>query len=392
MEGALPRRKRALFAAVTAAVGLGGALLVAELGLRLHERRARPRRPAAELDLLRANPRGSFRLHPHLDLVAEVGRRRIAIRTNSHGMRWREVSKRKDGRRRVAFLGDSFTFGCWARSVEHSLVGVFESNVSPTRWEVLNFGVGGYGLKDVELLIEEQVLEFGPDFVVVVFFAGNDFRDTYLGLHKDRIVNGTAVLDTELLARKVPEEFRGRDRTTSQPSRERASLPALLRRLALFRFVAPWLSLERLEVDFRVNRRFIAYSFWSQVPYPPVALSAKDESLATLLRIRSLLAGHDVQLGIVALPTREQVYARAGYGPGFDVSFPQAYVQVLAREQAIPYLDLLPVFREHVAGSNENLYVHGDTHLNDAGHRLAGWHVSEWFRCCLKSAGRQPPR
>ena len=67
-------------------------------------------------------------------------------------------------------------------------------------------------------------------------------------------------------------------------------------------------------------------------------------------------------LALVALPTREQVYSSEPYGPGFDIDFPQAYLQLFAREQRIPYLDLLPIFREHVSRTNENIYVKGDTH------------------------------
>ncbi len=94
-------------------------------------------------------------------------------------MRWREVSKENtEGRRRVGFFGDSFTFGCWAEDVEHSLVGVFEKSVSPERWEVLNFGVGGYGFADIELQLEEEALEFDLFYAVLVSFNGNDFRDT----------------------------------------------------------------------------------------------------------------------------------------------------------------------------------------------------------------------
>ena len=136
---------------------------------------------------------------------------------------------------------------------------------------------------------------------------------------------------------------------------------------------------------FRVNQHFIAYSFWSQVPYPPVAVEAKDVSLETLERMAKILDDRGVGLALVALPTWEQVYSGEPYGPGFDIDFPQAYLQLFAREQGIPYLDLLPIFREHVSRTNENIYVKGDTHLNNEGHALAGWHISEWFRCCVKN-------
>jgi hypothetical protein len=193
------------------------------------------------------------------------------------------------------------------------------------------------------------------------------------------------VLDEEKLATMVPERYRQGDRTTSRPS-EMSSLPRkMFHSFALGRYLAPFLDLENLAVEFKVNRRFIAYSFWSQYPYPTVALKAKDESLKVISRINDFLIQANVKLALVALPTRDQVHSRTESGPDYDIHFPQAYVRLFARQNDIPFIDLLPILREHVAATNERIYVKGDTHLNNAGHYLVGWHISEWFRCCVKN-------
>ena len=114
----------------------------------------------------------------------------------------------------------------------------------------------------------------------MVSFNGNDFRDTYLGAGKDHIIHGTAVLDDHVLEKKVPALFLRKDRTTSQPSFEISALRRTLRGFALFRLLAPFLEMEHLAIDFRVNQRFIAYSFWSQVPYP-LSPSRPRTSLST---------------------------------------------------------------------------------------------------------------
>ena len=194
------------------AVSLGASLFVSlvlfEFGARIIEsqRSDRPQR-RERLDLLTTNPNGtgSYRLKPDIDLVTRIDGREVRIRTNRHGMHWRDVTIRKnDGRRRIAFLGDSFTFGSWADGYEESFVGTFDKNVSPERWEVLNFGVGGYGLAEEELLLREQVLDFSPSYVIVVVFAGNDFRDTYLGIDKESIVDGAAELQDTKVRALVP--------------------------------------------------------------------------------------------------------------------------------------------------------------------------------------------
>ena len=46
----------------------------------------------------------------------------------------------------------------------------------------MSFGVGGYGLADMELLLHEEVVRFGVDYVVIALFNGNDLRDTWLGV------------------------------------------------------------------------------------------------------------------------------------------------------------------------------------------------------------------
>ncbi len=381
MEG---RRKKLLFGALTAVISLVLTLVPAELLLRFRERRAaQSGRPRERLDLLEPNPTGtgSFRLKPGLRLVTSVQGRRIEITTNRFGMRWREVGLEKPaGRRRVAFLGDSYTFGCWSSSIERSFVGVFEKGISPTAFEVLNFGVGGYGIGDEELLLREQVIRFSPDHVMLMFFNGNDFRDTYLGLRKDRLVDGTAEVDPEVLRQKVPAEFLVNDRVEATPAPETSALKSRLRQLASYRALEPLLGWENPYVEFGPSRRFMSYAFWSRVPYPDVARRARDESLAALGRINAFCRERGVSVAVVAIPTHDQVYSGREWGRDFDIAFPQVYVQVFAREQGIPFLDLLPPFRAYVRERHAVLYVPIDQHLNDAGHALAGETIAEWFR------------
>lgn len=110
------------------------------------------------------NARGTFR-RPEFS---------YALRINSQGLRGPEIDVRKPaGVRRIAVLGDSFTWG----------IGATEAEVFPTLIEqaipgsqVLNFGVAGYGPIQYDLQTR-RVLEFSPDVVVIAFCLGNDFAD-----------------------------------------------------------------------------------------------------------------------------------------------------------------------------------------------------------------------
>jgi lysophospholipase L1-like esterase len=389
------RRKKFAFFSIALSGSIALSLLILEIGSRWIEAR-RLTEPAGTrmVGLLVENPRGtgSYRLQPNYQRVTRIGGREVRVSTNRHGMPWRDVSVEKtDRRRRIAFVGDSFTFGCWADSYEKAFVGVFDRSVSPERFEVLNFGVGGYGLSDMELQIQEEVIGFSPTFVIAVVFTGNDFRDTLLGAHKEDLVDGTARLNVANLRARVPEEYLGFDGTLSNACDRESTVLRWLDELSAFRLLSPVLGLENLCIDFAVNQNFRMYTFWSQYPYPELAIEGKDAVLSTLERMDRDLEARDVRLAIVALPMMEQVYARVPAGEDYDIELPQAYLHLFARERDIPYIDLLPVLRAHVERTNERLYLAGDTHLNNRGHQIVGETLADWFRCCVKTRRPSEP-
>jgi hypothetical protein len=243
----------------------------------------------------------------------------------------------------------------------------------------------------MELQLEEQVLGFQPAYVVIVVFNGNDYRDTHLGVSKFKVTDGVVRLDPAVLARRIPEPALSAPFQSSAPAADAGPLRRALGQLALYRFLAPPLGLEELALEFKVSQRFLSYTYWSQLPFPPLAQQAVDETLETLGRIDRLLRRRGVRLALAALPTKDQVYSRREFGPDFDIGLPQAHLQAFAAREGIPYLDLLRPLRAHVAQSNSALYLRRDTHLNDAGHRLVGETLAEWFRCCVKQASLRPP-
>lgn len=398
-QAATSRRKRTNFVltALLAALSTGLGCVVLEYGARQVEQRAnnRPRGQDVSLDLAQPNPAGtgSFRLRPNLNVDFRVKNDHFVITTNSFGMRWREVSLAKPhGKQRIAFLGDSFAFGCWASRVENSFVGVVDRTLDPSRYEVLDFGVGGYGLDDMELQWKELVDSFSPDYVVVTFFNGNDFRDTFLGLDRYDIVEGRAELNVEREARKLPPSIRSRVSVRCPPAADRSWLRGQLTRLATFRLLLPIIGLDNLAVEFHAGLDFNDLTYWSRVPYSEIARQARDTSLAVLERMNAFAQERRAQLVLVSIPFREQVYAAQTSGRHYDIGFPQAYLQVFARDRGIPYLDLLPLLREHVARTNQQLYWQGDIHFNERGHMLVGNLIGDWLpRVVLRPGDEQMP-
>lgn len=104
------------------------------------------------------------------------------VRINNAGFRDREWSREKPkGVYRVAVLGDSFVDATnvaaddgFVRQIERAL----NADCGGKTFEVLNFGVSGYGTGQEFLLLRDKVLAYRPDLVVLAFYNGNDVADT----------------------------------------------------------------------------------------------------------------------------------------------------------------------------------------------------------------------
>ncbi len=107
--------------------------------------------------------------------------------TNAHGMRDRERGVAKvPGTIRIAVLGDSYTFGFGVENDE-TYPAVLESLLNAEaidhRYEVLNFGVGGYSTQDEAVVLRAKVLAWKPDLVVVGYVRNDPEIDPVQPLH-----------------------------------------------------------------------------------------------------------------------------------------------------------------------------------------------------------------
>jgi lysophospholipase L1-like esterase len=101
------------------------------------------------------------------------------IRTNSLGMREREVSERKPpGKKRILIIGDSIAFGTGVEAEWR--FSDFLSRALGSDVEVLNAGVSGWGT-DQELLYYEKIgKKLDPDVVILTFTMANDVINNML--------------------------------------------------------------------------------------------------------------------------------------------------------------------------------------------------------------------
>lgn len=118
--------------------------------------------PYGALDVY--HPTRGWALKPDLRDVKVFGDKTLS--SNSHGLRGTKeyALEKPPGTRRVAVLGDSFTFGEEV-SDDETMSAVLGTLLSGA--EVLNFGVHGYGQDQMLLYLQEDAVRYHPDVVVL---------------------------------------------------------------------------------------------------------------------------------------------------------------------------------------------------------------------------------
>jgi len=98
------------------------------------------------------------------------------VTMNADGLRDKDYPKEKPaGVFRVAVLGDSFTWGFGIEN-EDNYTEVLERSLGPG-YEVINFGISGYGRGQQWLQLKRQALSYSPDAVIILAYPGNDLYD-----------------------------------------------------------------------------------------------------------------------------------------------------------------------------------------------------------------------
>jgi lysophospholipase L1-like esterase len=117
----------------------------------------------------------------------EKNERGALIRTNSFGMRDDEPHPKGADVRRIVVLGDSFTFGFGVSGDEtypNVLERLLNEGSDEDRFEVLNFGVGGYSTRDEVLTLRHKGMAWDPELVVIGYTLNDPEIDPIQPLHR----------------------------------------------------------------------------------------------------------------------------------------------------------------------------------------------------------------
>lgn len=91
---------------------------------------------------------------------------------NTSGFRGKEFSEMDSTKKKVLFIGDSFTWGMSASPFFDSSFCDLLSKA--TDYEIINTGIPAADPPQYELIAQKYIPQLKPDFVFVMFFTGND--------------------------------------------------------------------------------------------------------------------------------------------------------------------------------------------------------------------------
>jgi hypothetical protein len=282
-------------------------------------------------------------------------------------MRDREHTVPKmDGIDRVLILGDSFMEALQV-PFEASFPSVLERELGKTTRrpvDVVNASVGGWGTDDELMYLEKYGARWEPDLILIAMTLHNDVNDNL----RERFHRNENGVLTEGWQRPLSsQEFRLLELKGFLASRSHAyQLLLRYRRLRESR-------VEGKQLNAHVEDLFR--------PTTSRELARGLELTRLLLeRITLIAAQQKAKVAVVLLPLAIQSSREASGGlvesvaratGALDTDRPQRLLREVAQLGGVEVIDLLPQFREWTAAGGPSLYLAGDGHWDESGHRVA---------------------
>lgn len=285
------------------------------------------------------------------------------IKINSKGLRDYEYSYDKGDAYRIILVGDSFT-DAYQVKLEETTPKILEKKLKKLgNYEVINFGFNGYGLIPEAILIEEEVIKYSPDMIILNFFVGNDFKDIDVGSYNKIIPDEFWLNENhDMLKESVYEkDFNLR-------------LRSFLTRNSMLYFLIKE-SMRNFEDDnIRVNNINPIY----QKVYDDELQENLETTNLIFQFLNDLTSKNEIKFLVFLIPAKEQVDINIFNEllekndksiDEYDLEKPQILLRDLLESSNIEYFDLLPSLRKE--NINNTFYWEFDGHFNPKGYNLA---------------------
>lgn len=363
------------------------------------------------------------------------------VRINARGLRDREIGyDNPSGAVRVLSLADSFGEALQVdlEDTYHKRLEDLLATSLAKPVEVLNAGVGGWGTDQEAIFYVAEGFRYNPDLVLLAFFIRNDAINSYGPLEIAR--NGGTQqkqfftlsptgelipppLESETRLQAEPQDSQGvaNSHSLTQPEPGTGSvlhgggaplLPlsdGLWRTSALYRFLTPYLRnvpalVEYLGPSGILGGEGVVRASHPATPIPFLVYQSPPEqpfeeawalSEAIIARLRQEVEKRDARLGVVIIGAPEQIYPDeweqvlagnpAMRASTWDLEAPNRRLTGFLASQDIPFLDLLPIFRQAASQPNAPpLHFRHDQHWTVAGHQLAAEAIHDFLMSQLR--------
>jgi lysophospholipase L1-like esterase len=323
------------------------------------------------------------------------GQQRQWIQINSYGFRDREWKVSKEpGRIRIALLGDSYIAAMEVAAADR-VSDLLEDRLNREcnrahHYEVMNFGVTGYGTAEELETLRHRVLQFKPDMVILFFYTGNDIYNNSLDLDPEpnRL---HYVLDDEGQLSRLPfavndnalkRWLRHHSRTFLFVRDKIKSFQAMHRAMMAIGLMqedsTSAESGQRSNVGMLQDLQYLRES--------PEQLEKAWRITKALLREIALVASvESIDFGMAVIPTREEI-ADAPPPDGIPASQWNRRRSVeetteICRQLQIDCLQLVDRFRRPTVVNEDCFFDEG--HWTEKGHAVAAEGIYEWLERSL---------
>lgn len=290
-------------------------------------------------------------------LAYDISRRTgqlVEYQINSKGLRSPETTYEKPaGILRIVLLGDSRTFGFGVPIEKHfsTLLGGYFDNV-----EVINMGVGGFGVDQELLFLEQEGFRYQPDIVIAYVAHYSNERHMHterFGKQKPRFV----LEDGKLVLTGSPV-----------PAPETAAAPT-----SLLKALHRWLAAR--SIAYRTIMTGVLAAIRGQSS--GAATSTQDELSETDASFRQEM----YDLGAAIVFEMNDASARQGARFVLVTQVPELYAAATGRQ--ILTLDAIPVLANHRFDLPDDL-----GHINEAGNGALAWEIARFLAANQLVPGR----
>jgi lysophospholipase L1-like esterase len=286
---------------------------------------------------------------------------------------------------RIVVLGGSFVDG-YSVQTQDRLTEVMETNLGP-KFEVINFGVVGYGTDQALLLLEQEGLKYQPDLIVLAFSYNDVWRNgsRYFANTNRRVQKPVFVADGS-----------GNVTLTNVPVPP--PLPTVQEQWKVYSLVrtvvkgSPLLHLMAMKAGMADATGFVwgeEFPVYRRTENPAFAQSwTITQDLLRKMKQEAQQRG--VGFVVFYVPARIELsaeeWSNAHLPADYDPGKVAGRLGAICQAEGIPYID--PSTRYKEAGKQGPLFYSRDTHWNPAGHRLAGDILTEYVQSNLHSTSQ----